>query len=130
MPEGVITSLERLLSFTTQKQKIVANNIANISTEGYKRQDLKFDQVLGQFSAASQLKTTNEQHMNSDRTAPAEGFQVVEDKSKELKSGYNNVDIDTEMAEMAENTLRYKFGAKKTGDYYKLMQSVIKGGAV
>lgn len=128
MPESIITSLERLLSYASQKQKITANNIANIATEGYKRRDLKFESVMEEFTSASQLKATNPKHMETGQSSGAAPFEVIVDNSPDIKSGYNNVDIDTEMAEMAENTLKYKFGARKAGDYYKNLQGVIRGG--
>jgi hypothetical protein len=45
-----------------------------------------------------------------------------------MESGINNVNIEKEMSELAENTLRYKFASRKVGDYYRTLQKVIKGG--
>ena len=50
------------------------------------------------------------------------------DESEEMVSGSNNVNIEREMSELAENTLRFKFASKKVGEYYRSMQNVIKGG--
>lgn len=129
MPEQVVKSLTRMLDFTTQKQKVLSRNIANIGTENYQREDVQFKDVLSQ-NMAPVLKVTEPEHFSlQDTTDSGTALEIVRDQANELKSGMNNVDIDTEMAEMAENTLKYKFASKKIGDYYKLMQEVIKNGS-
>ncbi|MGE5400389.1 MAG: flagellar basal body rod protein FlgB [Ignavibacteriales bacterium] len=129
MPEQVVKSLTRMLDFTTQKQKVLSRNIANIGTENYQREDVQFKDVLSQ-NMAPVLKVTEPEHLSlQDTTDSGTALEIVRDQANELKSGMNNVDIDTEMAEMAENTLKYKFASKKIGDYYKLMQEVIKNGS-
>lgn len=128
MAGSVENSLQRMLEFCTQKQKVLSKNIANIGTEGYNREDIKFKDILNE--NISVLKTTNSKHIPlGDGTEPGSPFEIVEDTSRDKNSGINNVDIDTEMAEMAENTLKFKFAAKKMGDYYKGIQNVIKSGA-
>lgn len=128
MPQPIEKSLERMLDFCTQKQKVISKNIANIGTENYQREDIKFKDILNENIAV--MKTTNIKHFpTSDGTTDQGQFEITEDKNNDLTSGVNNVDIDTEMAEMAENTLKFKFAAKKMGDYYKNIQNVIKSGA-
>ena len=129
MPEPIEKSLVRMLDFCSQKQKVLSKNIANIGTENYQREDVKFSDVLTD-NMSPVLKTTNDKHFPVQNEASSENqFEVVRDNNKDLSSGMNNVDIDTEMAEMAENTLKYKFASKKMGDYFKLMQEVIKSGS-
>ena len=48
--------------------------------------------------------------------------------TNEMYSGVNNVDIDKEMSDLAENSLSFKFASRRIGDYFKLIQEVIKGG--
>lgn len=129
MSQPVEKSLIRMLDYCTQKQKVLSRNIANIGTENYQREDIKFSDVLSD-NMSSVLKTTNPKHFPvKDGLDPENKFEIETDKSKDLSSGMNNVDIDTEMAEMAENTLKYKFASKKMGDYFKLIQEVIKSGS-
>lgn len=128
MPQPVEKSLVRMLEFCTQKQKIISKNISNIGTENYQREDIKFKDILDE--NVSVLKTTNVKHIQTGNSSGnGSPFEVVEDSTQDNKSGINNVDIDTEMAELAENTLKFKFAARKVGDYYRNIQNVIKGGA-
>lgn len=127
MAQTTVKSLENMLNYCAQKQKILSKNIANIGTDNYKREDLKFESVLNENISGS-LKVTNQKHFTS--TGPGtndNSFKIIEDNDPEKASGINNVDIDTEMAEMAENALKYKFAAKKIGDYFRGIQQVIKG---
>lgn len=128
MPSSV-KLLTNLLDYCSEKNKVIAKNIANIGTENYRRQDVVFKDILDE-SADSLLKKTNPKHLDSLQINP-EGnskFEYIEDNSQEMESGINNVNIEKEMSELAENTLRYKFASRKVGDYYRTLQKVIKGG--
>ncbi|MDF1611269.1 MAG: flagellar basal body rod protein FlgB [Stygiobacter sp.] len=129
MPSS-IKLLTNLLDYCTEKNKVIAKNIANIGTENYRRQDVVFKDIL-QESTGSLLKKTNEKHLDI-QIDPEESkkFEYIEDKTEEMDSGINNVNIEREMSELAENTLRFKFASRKVGDYYKTLQKVIKGGGV
>jgi len=128
MPSSV-KLLTNLLDYCAEKNKVIAKNIANIGTENYRRQDVVFKDILNE-STGSLLKKTNPKHLDSFQINP-EGnskFEYIEDNSQEMESGINNVNIEKEMSELAENTLRYKFASRKVGDYYRTLQKVIKGG--
>lgn len=121
--------LSNLLDYCTEKNRVIAKNISNLATEGYQRQDVIFKDVLNETSN-SLMKVSNSKHITSMQN-PTDGngkFEYVNDESTEMVSGINNVNIEREMSELAENTLRFKFASKKLGDSYRSMQNVIKGG--
>ncbi|MGK9367405.1 flagellar basal body rod protein FlgB [Melioribacter sp. Ez-97] len=124
-----IKLLENLLDYCVVKNKVIANNIANIHTENYKREDVEFKNLLEE-NSNSLLRTTESKHLRmiNDPLERQNRFRVVIDDSSESLSGINNVNIEQEMAELAENTLRFKFASKKVGEYYKMIQKVINGG--
>lgn len=126
MSISTIKLLEKFIDFCADRNKVISNNIANIGTENYQRQEISFDKVLGE-TLNSRIKTTNEKHI---RTGIIESnpYSVQSTKIKDYTSGVNNVDIEKEMSDLAENTLLFKFTSKKIGDYYKGIQNVIKGG--
>lgn len=121
--------LSNLLDYCTEKNRVIAKNISNLATEGYQRQDVIFKDVLNETSN-SLMKVSNSKHITSmqNPTAGNGKFEYVNDESTEMVSGINNVNIEREMSELAENTLRFKFASKKLGDSYRSMQNVIKGG--
>jgi flagellar basal-body rod protein FlgB len=124
-----IKLLENLLDYCSVKNKVIANNIANIHTENYKREDVEFKSLLEE-NSNTLLRTTESRHLRmlNDPLDSQNRFRIVTDDSSESLSGINNVNIEQEMAELAENTLRFKFASKKVGEYYKMIQKVINGG--
>lgn len=124
---STIKQLENLLNYSAEKNKIIAKNISNISTENYRREDIVFKNVLDENST---LKTSNEKHLPfiNMNGISEKGFEMTYDDSFDASSGVNNISIEREMSELAENTLRFKFAAKKVSEYYKNIQNVIKGG--
>lgn len=128
MPSPIKT-LEELISYAALRNKVISKNIANTNTEGYKREDVEFNDILND-NMQAQLITNDEKHFtNTPSTIVTPEFKVVTDKNSEMASGVNNVDIDKEMASLAENTLLYKFASQNLGDYFKEIQYVIKGGS-
>lgn len=127
MPSSV-KLLQNLLDYCAEKNRVVAKNISNIGTENYQRQDVVFKEILNE-SSDSLLKINNSKHLTGINTSlGSEKFEYITDQSESMDSGINNVNIEKEMSELAENTLRFKFASRKVGDYYKSLQKVIKGG--
>lgn len=120
---------QNLLDYCAVKNKTIAKNISNIGTENYKREDVVFKNLLDE-NVNSFLKTSGGKHIAGLQTNNSQDarFDNVYDESDNMESGINNVNIDREMTELAENTLRFKFASRKVGDYYKSIQNVIKGG--
>ncbi|MBU0472766.1 MAG: flagellar basal body rod protein FlgB [Bacteroidetes bacterium] len=120
--------LENYIGHLSTKNKVISQNIANIGTEGYIRQNVKFQDMLeGEMS--SNIKNTNNRHM---KLSPSNEIgldnNIFLDKTKEPNGGINNVDIETEMAELAENAINFKFSSKKIAGYFQQLREVIKGG--
>ncbi len=127
MPDSTLKKIENLIDLTAQRQKVLNLNIANVNTENYKRKDVEFNQILSD-DLNSQLKVTNPKHFPINLQSNDNLTSIVNDNSTENTSGINNVDIDTEMAEVAKNTILFKFAARKLNSYFKTVQEVIKGG--
>jgi flagellar basal-body rod protein FlgB len=125
---STIKLLENAINYCSTKNNVISKNIANIGTENYQREDVVFKDVFSE-QLNKNLKATNSRHISSnpDNLKDQEGVEVVMDPNQDMASGVNNVDIEKEMADLAENTVMYKFSARKIGDYYKNLQKVIKG---
>jgi flagellar basal-body rod protein FlgB len=127
MPEPTIQVLQKLVSYSALRQKTISKNIANISTENYQREEVRFNDLLSE-QMNSNLKATESRHFDKTNNSESSSvYTVVKDNSPELSSGVNNVNIEKEMADLAENSLMYKFAAKRLSSYFKTLQSVIKG---
>ncbi|MFH1194275.1 MAG: flagellar basal body rod protein FlgB [bacterium] len=125
MPESVVKLLEKSLDYTSVKQKIISQNISNVNTANYRRKDVEFDELFSE-NVASELKATNPKHIGFTNMGE-NNLKIIDDPSAENPSGLNNVDMDNEMADMAQNSIVFKFAARKLNGYYRTLQEVIKG---
>lgn len=106
----ILTLLEGGLDALSLRNRVLANNIANVDTPNFKRSDVNFEAVLKAAVAKNSgsqlpLKRTSPRHLPGIGTFTGEF--VVRDNSTIFRNDGNNVDIDLEMTRLAENTLHY-----------------------
>ncbi len=94
-PVDVVGLLEAGLKAEGLREKTIAGNVANIETPGYKRLDVKFEELL-----ARALRSSNP--VDLDAIEP----QLVRPGNTPVKSNGNDVDLEQEVGEMLKNTLR------------------------
>lgn len=130
-----IPNLEKALEAYSLRQKAIASNIANATTPGYKKVEVSFEDQLSSEINSLRLKgtQTNEKHLSIGAKSISEAKpEIVESKTNkedEYKSGYNNVDIDEEMALLAQNQLQYRMATRLISRAFKGIQSAIRGQA-
>jgi flagellar basal-body rod protein FlgB len=132
-----IPLLNKALDAYALRQKVSASNIANITTAGYKSQGVSFEELLASADNGSVLQTSSEGagHLLLGSQSGIEHVEPMVHELRENKppgynetaSGFNDVDIDHEMAELAKNQIRFKFSARMMGDMFKGMQKAIRG---
>ncbi|RMA97490.1 flagellar basal body rod protein FlgB [Hydrogenothermus marinus] len=90
-------------SYYLERTKIIQSNIANADTPNYKPKDLVFEKVLNE---QIKLKKTDPKHISPEIKNETK-LKVVEDG---YYSGYdkNKVDVDHELAKLAESSIMYK----------------------
>lgn len=116
--------LKRSMDVTTQANKVIANNIANVNMRDYKRHYVPFEQVMKESNASGNLKTTNEKHMGIG----SKEVQIKRDNSTSMREDGNNVDIETEMTSQASNTMMYESLVRFVNEKINNTNRVIKGG--
>ena len=107
-----IPILKAVLDVTSLRQRIIANNVANVNTVGYRKKEVDFERYLESF-----VKKPKVVGLKTDvRHFPIPGGtgapRVYEPETGPNTSGVNNVDIDMEMANLAENQLFFNTGAR------------------
>ena len=109
MIDNLTNSLEQYMDLVSLRQKLVASNIANADTPGYKTQDLDF-----QASFRSAM----------DGGSP-EAIQVAGLKTK---NDGNNVDLDREARLLAENAMRFSVASNLMHTAIGQVKAAISGG--
>ncbi|ANU15916.1 flagellar basal body rod protein FlgB [Planococcus maritimus] len=122
-----IQKMEQALSTSTLKQRVHADNIANVDTANYKSKQVNFQQVMEQASASRmQSYRTNAQHMEFQSGRGASPVTVNHNTT--MTPNGNNVDMDFEMAELAKNQLWYNAVTERINGKFSSLSSVINGG--
>ncbi|HFC46907.1 MAG TPA: flagellar basal body rod protein FlgB [Dissulfuribacter thermophilus] len=103
--------LDKVLAIRSKKNAVISANIANVDTPGYRAKELSFEKALNFYLKRSKtglpLRTTDPRHIsNQPWEKIAQPGDLIEE-SKELGTP-NNVDLDVEMARLAENNLQYQ----------------------
>jgi len=94
---NIVDLLESGIRAEGLRQKAIASNIANIETAGYRRIDVRFEQLL-----AKALESAGT--LDLSEIEP----QLHRPKRTPVKSNGNDVNLDAEVGEMVKNTLRHK----------------------
>ena len=126
MAESTSKILEKVLDYTSLKNKVISKNIANATTVNYRREDVEFNSVLN--GESNKIKETNSKHIGFNENMELDDMRIVTDDKIIDPTSTNNVSIDEEMAAITENSIMFKFASRKMNSYYKSLQSVIKGG--
>jgi flagellar basal-body rod protein FlgB len=111
-------ALEFALDACSARAQLIAHNIANADTPNYKAQRLRFEEFLagkiGDLSGSTEieLRRTNELHLRGRSSHGLTGTLtpaglIFTDSQTTYRLDANNIDIDQEMAEQAENALMY-----------------------
>ena len=119
-----INVLDKAADASWKRQTVLANNISNVDTPGYKRKDLDFEgtlkQELGRCKHSSLDSKIDQLHL--DHLNPS----VYTDMSNySYRLDGNNVDIDVEEVEYASEQIRYQGVAAGINNEFSRMKSVI-----
>ena len=100
--------LERYMDLLSTRQRLVASNIANADTPGYRTRDIDFQQELLQAAGVS------------PQVADVEGLQT--------KNDGNNVTLDREARLLSENALRFNVASQLMRAQLRGVRSAIQEG--
>lgn len=125
----VLNVLQKELNASNLRQQVLSNNLANIDTPSFKRSDVDFQAVLndalGKTNGNLDLKLTSERHIPGVNLNGS-GSGIVTDQTTSLRNDGNNVDVDAEMSNVAENGLYYQSLAHTISSQLGLLRMVIK----
>ena len=118
-----INVLQRASEASAKRHEVISNNIANVDTPNYKRQDVNFQNVLN--GAIHNSSTLDEAVANMDLTT-LNANVYTDGSALSYRLDGNNVDIETENAYLAENQIRYYTLIDSITQEFTRLQSVIK----
>jgi flagellar basal-body rod protein FlgB len=118
------------LALRSERQRLLASNIANADTPGYQARDINFAQALkeatGSGMTASTLQATQAGHIAAATGARAEP-NLLYATASQTNLDRNNVDMDRERAAFADNSVKYEATLRFINGNVRTMLDAIKG---
>ena len=106
-------TLHTALSGLAKRQRVVADNIANIQTPGFRAGRVSFEDSLRSAVAAG---------------APDDAAVSVARSLEPTREDGNNVNLDHETLSQIDTNLRYQVSLRALDSKFGLLSTVIKGG--
>lgn len=114
-PESIAELLQAGIRAEGLRQKVIANNIANLQTPGYRRLDVKFRELLAKaLASGGELKVSEIEP------------QVYEPRRTPVKSNGNDVNLEVEVGAMVKNSLRHKAYIRLLTKRYKQIEAAME----
>lgn len=104
------TALTSALSGLAERQRAIADNIANVNTSGYRAKVVSFESALARSVARGDGAVT----------------ATVRESTGPTRLNGNNVNLDTETLANIEAVLRYQFAAQAVGGTFSSLQTAMR----
>lgn len=118
----------KALNGTWERNKAITQNISNENTPNYKRKIVTFEDQLKQSIKSSKidLNTSHDKHIEVGKSSFIPN--VLVDKSISYRMDGNNVNIDTESADLAKNKIMYDALINQiVGEFDKIKNVITEG---
>jgi flagellar basal-body rod protein FlgB len=117
------------LVLRSERQRLIASNIANADTPGYVARDMNFAQALQQ--ATGQAQAVQVQATQAGHVQPAGGARAQPNllyaTPAQTNLDRNTVDLDRERAAFADNTVKYEASLRFINGSVRTMMEAIRG---
>lgn len=123
---------QQALALRSQRNTVLANNIANADTPGFKARDFDFKAALaeasGQAAGGERIKVTNNRHLGGGSGSAGGPGPLLYRVPMQPSQDGNTVETDREQAAFAENAVRYQASLQFLNNRIQSMINVLKGG--
>jgi flagellar basal-body rod protein FlgB len=134
---GNIPVVEKSLHGLTARQRAISENVANADTPGYKRLEVSFEGSLAKAIKGAKpqaedgeldLKTSSGRHFSLGPNASADQVQaaMAQVTDETFRNDRNDVDVESEMAKLAETNVRYNTMATLARNKFDGLKSVLR----
>ncbi len=107
------------------RDQVISNNITNVDTPGYKRQDVSFEAELEKALSGTRFMTMDDKvaALSMDRLDPR---TYTDYASFSYRLDGNNVDIETENVVLAKNQVKYEGLIRSINQEFLNLKTVLK----
>lgn len=118
-----INVLGKAANASQVRNEVLSNNLANVDTPNYKRQDVSFENYLQTAIAGNSSLDTAMRNLRLDSLNSS---IYTDTASLSYRLDGNNVDVDTENAYLAQNQIRYYTLVDSISQEFSRIKSVLK----
>lgn len=120
-----IPVLEQVVNFAQTRHQILAGNIANLDTPGYRTRDLQEDQFQSNLRRAIEVRDTqNTQSLATPE--PANPFLPVKESLQGiLRHDNDNVGLEQQLMEIAKNQMQHNIALTIMNNQLQLIGAAI-----
>ncbi|HSR70142.1 MAG TPA: flagellar basal body rod protein FlgB [Acidobacteriota bacterium] len=123
-----IDRMASYLDFAARRQQVINSNIANIETPGYQAKSLEFESLFREeLESGLHLRTTRAGHVTGPPELIRETARVRTLPTGALGNDLNNVDLDQEMTQLAQNVLKFSAVSQMIQGRLQMIRRVIEG---
>jgi len=138
--DTTLTRLEEALDVRLVEHNVLAGNVANADTPGYRPKALDFSQAMAaaeQMFAGDGMASTSARHLGpagegageaTSQASAAATLLIRETPGTSPSIDGNEVDLDRTMAGLAENSLQYGASARAAGKKLAILRYVVSDG--
>lgn len=123
-----IPMLSEVLNFSQARHTVLAGNITNINTPGYRLRDLSPTAFQEQLKAALDESRRTSQSLSPGLMQGEQGNSLRQVRASLENIVYHddtNIDLEKQVAEMAKNHLLHNFAIAVMSDQFQLLQTAI-----
>lgn len=132
--ENALGIHQKALEVRVQRAEVLANNLANADTPGFKARDIDFKAVLGGVQSGQQaegqlaMSTTNGKHLpHGSGNSMAGPNELLYRVPNQPSLDGNTVDTQQELAEFTKNTMQYQSSFHFLNGKFKSLNNAIRG---
>ena len=122
---------QQALELRNYRQQLLASNIANADTPGYKARDIDFNSALQSAltnsSQSGGLIKTSTQHLGANAAQPVPEQQVLYRTPSQPSIDGNTVEMDTERSQFADNSVRLEASLTFLNGQIKTLLAALQG---
>lgn len=124
---GYINVLKSAADASWLREEVLSNNIANVDTPNYKRQDVEFKTYLNSaIEQSGKPKATLTQKINNVDLSNIKTSTYTDNSALSYRIDGNNVDLSTENVELAAEQINYNALIDSMNNEFSRFKAVLK----
>lgn len=130
LQDDTMRAMESYLTRLSKRQQVVASNVANIDTPGYRTKDVSFHATMDELLSgpAASMRTGPERDPVSELSFTPPEPEVFEERGLPMRPDRNNVDLDREMLKLAETSFGYSTTIQLLRTKFRMIATSINEG--